>query len=355
MDLLTLGWRDDFYQEKFDLERIARITGVYRGLFHGMTKNGAIHCYLSGKYQYENPEETIAVGDWCLLQPTFLNEQNHPSALIEKILLRRSKISRVSSGRENKEQFIASNVDFAFIVTSANEDLNFNRIHRYILLTQKGNVTPILVLSKIDLKENYETTLEELQSKFKGIEVLGVSADKRVGLESLSACLSRPGVTGVFLGSSGVGKSTLINNLLGSETQKTQGVRTTDDKGRHTTTTRELFFLPHGGMVIDTPGLRELQVFGDDQSLRSTFGRIEELIQKCRFTNCTHTNEPDCALLEALAKGDLDQQEMASYQKLLKEVEYSNRKMDRRFASNQKRKWKTISKAMRNQKKLRNR
>ncbi len=353
MDLYQYGWSDDFCgDDGIDLNSVARVISVHRGVYKMVSKAGELNGYLSGKLHHLAMEQGIAVGDWCVLSPSFIDEQNKAAALVEQLLPRRSKISRVASGTTSAEQVIVANVDYAFIVTSANADLNINRLHRYILLAEEGRVRPVVVLSKVDLMSDYLDTVDQLKQKFPNIEVVGVSAESSIGLDVLMSFIGEEGVSGVFLGSSGVGKSTLVNRILGRDIQATKTIREDDAKGQHTTTYRELFLMANGGMIIDTPGLREIQVFGDQQIMKSAFSKIEELGSLCKYNDCSHVNEPGCAILAALSSGELDSKEMASYQKLQREIEYSNRKMDKRYSSNQKKKWKTINQNMRKRRKF---
>ncbi|MCB0392348.1 MAG: ribosome small subunit-dependent GTPase A [Bdellovibrionales bacterium] len=354
MDLLDLGWTYLFVEnsETLDVSKLARISAIHRSHIEALSVNGELNLYLSGKY-LSSGLNVIGVGDWCEVSPPFIDEQNKPSAIIVKLLPRYSKISRVVAGIKSDEQVMAANIHYAFIVTSVNKDFNMNRLHRYIVVAKEGGVQPVIILSKIDLNNDYSELVEKINKQFPNIDILPTSILSKIGIGKIREYFTR-GVTGVFLGSSGVGKSSLVNELLETSFQLTKNIREDDDKGRHTTTSRQLFFIPSGGMIIDTPGLRELQIFGDVENVRSTFKDIENFSYKCKFKDCTHTVEPGCSVLKALKNGELEEEVYSSYNKLVKEVEYSNRKMDKKLAANQKRKWKNITKSMRVKKKLEN-
>lgn len=292
------------------------------------------------------------MGEWFVFDKCFTDEQNKPAVIIESLIQRMSKIARVSPGKTSEEQIIAANVTYAFIVTSANSDKNIKRLHRYLLLAKEGGVTPIILLSKVDLVEAYASLVKELRHTLKDTEVIALNVNGGIGVEKIKEKekVCRQGVTTVFIGSSGVGKSTLVNALLGEAHQEINTIRQGDEKGKHTTTSRELFFLPCGSMIIDTPGIREIQVFGKEESLGSTFVDIDSLSKTCRFSDCTHTSEPGCAVLDAAKNGQLDEETLQSYHKLLKEMHYSNQQMNKRFSSNKKHKWKKVSKSIRNMK-----
>ncbi|MBI4405919.1 MAG: ribosome small subunit-dependent GTPase A [Deltaproteobacteria bacterium] len=349
MSRLLLGWSDYWAPFIQADDKIIRITAVHRGLFEASDGNTDFRCYLSGKLQHSTSSagELPAVGDWCIVSSPFINEQNLPALLIQRVLPRRSKISRVAAGTVADEQIIAANVNYAFIVTSANRDLNINRLHRYVLLAEEGAVTPVVLLSKIDLCHDYCFQVEKIKQALPQVGVVCTSMQGQIITDELRSLL-KPGTTSVFIGSSGVGKSTLVNHLLGKQIQATKMIREGDDRGRHATSARELFLIPNGGMIIDTPGLRELRVFGSEENVKATFKSVNELARECRFSDCSHAAEPGCAVQAAVVAGDIDAKEIENYQKLLREMEHKNRKMDKRFASNAKKRWKWISVAARN-------
>ncbi|NCN28015.1 ribosome small subunit-dependent GTPase A, partial [bacterium] len=255
----------------------------------------------------------------------------------------------IAAGTKGNEQLLACNVDKVFIVSSFNSELNLARLQRYLFLAKKGKIEPIVVLSKLDLEENYQTVAQELAQKLNPVKVMSISCKLNQGIDEIRNEIP-PGTTGIFVGSSGVGKSTLVNKLLNREAQATQDVREDDDKGKHTTSSRDLFFLENAGMIVDTAGLREVQVFGDQESLDSTFQDISTLESSCRFSNCTHQEEPGCAIQEGLNSGKIDEDDYKNYQKMLRESAYANRRKDKGVQSNSKKKWKKIHMNMRQRK-----
>lgn len=252
---------------------------------------------------------------------------------------RYSKIAR-RAVELGDEQILAANVDFVFIVTAANRDFNINRIRRYLLLADRGACQPILVLSKYDLTGGDALFLEELACAFPHVPAIATSIVYDSGFQTIKRCLTA-GQTGVFVGSSGVGKSTLINKLVESDMQATGKTRG-DEKGRHTTSGAALFFLEGGGMIIDTPGLREVGLVGETDQLDAAMPSVPELASGCRFSDCSHTSEPGCAVQDALASGGLDETEYGTYKKLVRELAYTERKNDRRLAAQERKRWKQI-------------
>ena len=254
------------------------------------------------------------VGDWLLL-----NEQHQFLRLLERY----SCFKRKSAGTGNDWQLIAANVDTAFIVCSMNEDFNPSRIERYVALAEAAEVEPVVVLTKADLTEQPEQWIDNVRSINKQLQVVALNALDSSCADALSDWL-KPGSTVVMLGSSGVGKSTLANSLLGEARQLTQGIREDDAKGRHTTTGRSLFPLPNSGLILDTPGMRELQLADCHDGIVSAFADIQQLAEGCRFADCQHHSEPGCAVQAALAQGELGPRRLANYQKLLKEDELNS-------------------------------
>ncbi len=334
-------------------ERLVRITARHKGFFAAISPAGReLRCYLPGKLQFQSAAgELPTVGDWCVVEAEFTDESGGPAAAIALVLPRRSKISRLASGRETEEQVLAANIDYCFIVTSVNREFNIKRLHRYLLITRQGAVEPVMVLSKIDVAENLSAVERDLQDNFPGLRVIRSSVPTNTGLDEIRNYL-RTGRTGVFIGSSGVGKSTLVNALLQQNLQRTREIRENDDHGRHTTSVASLLFIPGGGMIIDTPGLREIHVYGDSEDLEQTFENVHKFAQSCKFRDCTHDAEPGCAVRAALESGTLARDEYENHIKLHKELNQSRRQVDQRAATKEKKRWKQIATDMRKKRKF---
>jgi len=279
----------------------------------------------SGKFRKESEDggDWPAVGDWISAEIR-AGQQN---ALIQSILRRRSRFARKVAGKQITEQVIVSNIDVALIVAALDSDFNVRRIERYLAQCWESGARPEIVLNKADVCENPLELLAEIEGVAMGAPIFLVSAKTGEGFAALEASFKK-GQTMVLLGSSGVGKSTLVNRLLQEERQPTYAVRESDSRGRHTTTSRELFLLPGGAMIIDTPGLRELQLWNAAEGLTQTFSDVDELASQCRFSDCQHKKEPGCAVQAALASGILDAGRLESWRKLQREQEFLLRKVD---------------------------
>ncbi|MCR4656819.1 MAG: ribosome small subunit-dependent GTPase A [Lachnospiraceae bacterium] len=299
------------------VQKRARIIAQDRDQYKVKTDNEELRAEVSGKYRYEavTVSDFPAVGDYVLVE----SGQDKDFCIITALYPRKSCFIRKAAGREKKEQVVAANIDYCFICMSLNNDYNLRRLERYLSVAWNSGATPVVVLTKADLCNNMETKLTEVCQVASGVDVITVSAY----LEDFDAVYDYllPGKTVAFLGSSGVGKSTLINRLLGDNRIKTQDLRN-DDKGRHTTTGRELIELPSKAFVIDTPGMRELGMWDNEDGIDTAFPEIEELKGRCRFSDCTHTNEPGCAIRKAIRNGELSEDRLASYLKLKRENEY---------------------------------
>ncbi|MGH1467819.1 MAG: ribosome small subunit-dependent GTPase A [Bdellovibrionales bacterium] len=353
LNTYEFGWTDDITNEKIDIKNLARITTVHKGFCRAISEEGDLNIYLSGKF-FADEGLKLATGDFLKISPRFIDEQNKSAAVVEEILPRRSKLSRVAAGKDVKEQVLVANIDYVFIVTSLNEDFNLNRLQRYVILAKEGGVTPVVILSKIDLVEDATEYALEVKRCLSQIDVLLVSSLEESGFESLLKYF-KPGVTGAFVGSSGVGKSTMVNYLMKEAVQKTVEIRGDDGKGRHATTGRELFFLPQGGMIVDTAGLREVQIFAGGESLATAFKGISELMSECKFSDCTHESEPGCAIRKALDSGDLMRSDYENYLKLQREAKFNENKMSKEKSSNSKTRWKEINKNYKARKKFESR
>ncbi|MDD5629144.1 MAG: ribosome small subunit-dependent GTPase A [Elusimicrobia bacterium] len=327
----------------------ARIVSEQRGLYQALTAQGELTVELSGRLRHEalSPQELPAVGDWVALRLAPDNQ----FGLILQVMPRKSRISRGAPGRTAQEQILAANVDTAFVVTTADKDFNPRRLERYLAVIWDGAARPVILINKIDLCADSAGLLAQAGLAFPGVDIHPISALQGQGLGPLSAYL-KPERTCVMLGSSGVGKSTLLNRIIGKDVARLGAVRQADQRGRHTTTSRQMFILPSGGLLIDTPGLRELRLGKADDGLRRAFADIGSLSQRCRFRDCRHIDEPGCAVLAALQNGTLARSHYDNYLKLQKEQDYQRRREDPALEAQNKKRWKSIHKTMRSFDKL---
>lgn len=322
IDLLEYGYKPGYEYGNY---LPARITAVHRERYEIVCNKGFLYAKLkTGVYYPEGKEaEELfpTVGDFVLILFNELGDSLIVKTLERKSIFERkdpkSKLHR--SVESNTSQAVAANFDYVFIVSSLNYDLNQSRLERYLTLSWQSGAIPVIVLTKEDLKEEYQEDLKNVQ-KIAGTAMVHVVSSKTgYGMDELNAYF-KPGKTVVFLGSSGVGKSSLVNSIAGYEMMKVNGIRENDSKGRHTTTHRQLIKLDSGAMVIDTPGMRELGMWEVDEGIKETFGEIEELTGKCKFSNCTHTNEPGCAIRNAIEMGILSEDRWISYKKILEDA-----------------------------------
>jgi ribosome biogenesis GTPase len=325
-----LGW-SAFYSQQLTLEDLdaalpARVRNVQRSHVTVFCERGSIDVVVPPALA--SSETSIAVGDWLLIEREALRAM--------RILERRSLISRMAAGLEQRMQVVAANLDTLFVVTSCNDDFNLSRLERYLTVARHGQVEPVIVLTKTDLCADQESFAAQARSIARDIAVIALNATDRASANALTPWLGRA-QTVAFVGSSGVGKSTLVNVLIESEAQETAAIREHDAKGRHTTTSREMFALPSGAWVIDTPGMRELKLGGVAAAVSAVFDDVEGLAQECRFRDCRHRNDAGCALQAAVNEGRLDARRLESYLKLLREAERAaqsvaeRRAIDRRW------------------------
>lgn len=292
-----------------------------------MTTNGPAEVIMQRRFSREAASslDLPAVGDWLALE---LLSDSPRQAALRAVLPRGGTFvrNRLSDGRP---QVLAANVDVAFLVSGLDHDLNLRRIERYLVLALDGGVTPVVVLNKVDIALDLSRAVSDVHAVAAGTRVVVTSAVEGTGIDELRAYLDR-GSTACLLGSSGVGKSTITNALLGDERQVTKALREDDSKGRHTTTVRELFAVPGGGLLIDTPGLRTVGVLGESDSVEATFDEVETLARQCRFSDCRHEGEPGCAVAAALEAGTLSPERLASHHKLEAERHAAEARADQR-------------------------
>ncbi len=321
MRLEDLGWDDDwaaaFAAASGALDVPGRVVIEFNHIFRVSTAEGEVDASTSGrlKHRAESRSELPSVGDWVVVR----RPPGHDRATIRAVLPRRGRFSRKVAGHLTDEQVVAANVDVVFLVMALDEDFNTRRLERYLLLARESGASPVVLLTKPDCCADVPGRVAEATAVAGGLAVHVLNPRRSEGLDHVSALLPY-GCTGALLGSSGVGKSTIINRLAGVDVQKTQEVRTVDSKGRHTTTHRELIMLPAGGLLIDTPGMRELQLWDVTNAVSATFDDVEGLAPHCHFTNCRHRDEPRCAVKAAVETGTLTADRLDSYQKLQDEI-----------------------------------
>jgi ribosome biogenesis GTPase / thiamine phosphate phosphatase len=322
----------------------ARVLIEFNHNYRVAIDSGERDAVLAGrmKHRATSRADLPAVGDWVVIR----RRPDEARGAIVAVLDRRSRFSRRMAGQITDEQIVAANVDVVFVVMGLDDDFSPRRLQRYLLMARESGASPVTLLTKPDLTQELPARLAESVTVAGNVPVHVLSPKMNEGIEQVAQYLI-PGRTGALLGSSGVGKSTIINRLLGAEVQKTREVRVADSKGRHTTTHRELVMLPNGGLIIDTPGMRELQLWDASDGIRGTFEDIETLALNCRFTNCRHRGEPDCAVTAAVASGLVAPERLDSYLTLQDELAFLARQRDQRAEIEEKRRGKIGAKALR--------
>lgn len=327
--LLQMGWSSHFQTQLEQFSNhgftLARVVGVRKNSFRTSNGENEWLATLAGKLRHDADGMYPVTGDWVLMT----------DSVISRVLVRKNALSRGASGTHNnqnaqpqREQVIAANLDTVFIVSGLDQDFNPRRIERYLTLVYNCGLNPAVILTKADLHQEPEHFAAKVETVAFGVPIHLVSLSDDTSLASLEPYLS-PGRTVTMVGSSGAGKSTLVNRLYGETVQLTASISSHVGKGRHTTTTRDLIMMPQGGMVIDNPGIREIAFWEVDDGIESAFPEIEKLSRGCRFTNCSHTHEPGCRVLEAADKGEISWHRLENYRKMKRELEYLSQRRDK--------------------------
>ncbi len=318
--LLDMGFAERFTQEAtlYPGLYLGRVVSQYKELYKVATEQSEVLAEISGKLRYATVElsDYPAVGDFVMIDR---KDEMHGNAVIHHILTRKSAFIRKAAGKAHDVQVVAANIDTVFICMSLNNDFNLRRLERYISIAWDSGANPVVVLTKSDLCDGIYNRLSEIEKIAIGLDIVVTSSMTGDGYGAIMKYIE-PGQTVAFIGSSGVGKSTLINRILGEQLIETREIRK-DDKGRHSTTRRELFITPTGGAVIDTPGMREIGL--ESVNLSKTFIDIDELAEQCKYKNCQHENEPGCAVRKAIEDGVISEERLQSYKKLIKEAKYN--------------------------------
>jgi ribosome biogenesis GTPase / thiamine phosphate phosphatase len=350
MTLEDLGYNKNLekyrIENKLDSFQIGRVIAEHKERYIVKTGNNEFDAEITGNFRYSslNRSDFPAVGDWVAI-----TEYDDDKALIHSTFPRKTAIGRQAVGKYAEKQIIAVNIDFAFIVQAINRDFNINRIERYLTICFDSNVKPIILLSKIDLitEQELQTILDEIRERIKEVPIIAISNESNAGYENLYQLIEK-GKTYCLLGSSGVGKSTLINNLSGREVMKTGDISSSTQKGKHITSHRELFILENGGLLIDNPGMREIGITDANTGLETTFDSIFRFSDKCKYSDCTHIHEKGCAVIAAMESGEFSEESYKNYLKMEKEKSFfESSALERR------KKDKVFGKMVKNYKKMR--
>ncbi len=347
--LQLFGW-DDFFESQItdNVNTLypARVICEERNLYRvQIAKDKVIMATISGKVQHNavTRVDYPAVGDWVMLEPSGQSDR----AMINQVLQRKTIVQRKQAGLTSDMQILSTNVDNIFITSAVNHDLNYRRIERYLAIARDAGSTPVVLLTKADTAADIAQVIAGVENEFPGVSVYALSKENFESAEFFKDYLKK-GTTSVVIGSSGVGKSTLVNFLINSDEIKTQTARGDDWKGRHTTTSRNLYVSRYGGLIIDTPGMRELQLSDHSEGISSQFSDVEDLMTSCRFSDCLHATEPGCAIIKGLADGSLPQERWQNYLKLQAEVRNGLKKQDKALAAEDRKLWKKRSVEARN-------
>jgi len=346
-DLKDLGWDDEWAKAfaPFAVDGLipARVAIEFNYIYRLYAESGELQAQHAGRLRHEaeGRQHLSAVGDWVAARPT----PGEAAATIEAVLPRRSRFSRKVAGELTEEQIVAANIDTVFLVMGLDGDYNPRRLERYLMLAYESGASPVVILNKSDVADHVSEDLDEIQGLAVGVPVHAISAKSGNGIEVIDDYLG-PGRTGALLGSSGAGKSTLVNALLGEEKFKTRDVRAADSRGRHTTRHRQLILLPGGrGLLVDTPGMRELQLW-TQEGARETFEDVVELAAGCHFTDCRHRDEPRCAVKQAVEDGTLAPDRLEGFLKLQEELQSLDARKNVRAQIDEKRKIKSVSQSL---------